>query len=316
VFPEITNENKSARARMASNPGRLSTAETASWSTNPSSVAMDALQRGMKAHGIRVRRKHSVVDQEEGEALRVAGSVERGVAIELPAPGQRGMTQILLQGGRDLATIRPSLTKVHEGSSLIEKRRKKREKLQTKVHKQVRALIAYVEEKMAKLNEAEMELCAAEERAEEDPEALDQARKWARPVNLIKVLARVNAGLRHVEKARGVEIRSANKDRMLDEVVFDRANELAGELQQHKEHQIKMGSAFMRTKYNKDAATAVGRGPPGHIAFSIFTAHDPLFERSDVVQVIMDASRRSGAAGGGGSGAAARSAAPVAGAPS
>jgi hypothetical protein len=147
--------------------------------------------------------------------------------------------------------------------------------------------------------------------------ALDEARKRARPINLIKVLARVNAGLRHVEKARGVEIRAANKDRQLDEVVFDRANELAGELQQHKEHQIKMGSAFMRTKYNKDAATAVGRGPPGHIAFSIFTAHDPLFERSDVVQVIMDASRRSGGGGGGGgSGATARSAAPVAGTPS
>jgi hypothetical protein len=273
-------------------PGRLTAAETTFWS-KPNSAAMEALQKSMKAQGIKVRRLASVIDQEESLALRTAGASERGVTIDLPAPGQRGMTQILLQGRQDLSSLKPTLTKVHDGSSLIEKRRKKRQKLQTKVQKQLRAVVAYVEEKMAKLNEAEMELCAAEEKGDQgDAPRAERMRAVYRPAVLIKMLKRVSAGLKHVEKARNMEIKAAEKDRRLDEAVFEEANTLTGELQQQVEHQIKMGSAFMRTKYNKDAATAVGRGPPGHIAFSVFTAHDPLFERNEVVQVILDASRR------------------------
>jgi hypothetical protein len=200
----------------------------------------------------------------------------------------------MLQGKRDLATTLPLLKRVQEDSRVIKKRRVRQQHVKGKVTKQVHNVLVFCQNALAEWNVLRG-AAAEEEEKKQRGRTTTRAPDASATVTLVPdpvtVLQNIIKGVRNVEKLREKEAELDGDDEELAAQVA-RANRLAEELKKQSDRQLSMATSFMNTKYNKDAATAVGRGPPGGIAFSPFTSHDPMFEREEVVQTIIDNNRR------------------------
>jgi hypothetical protein len=202
--------------------------------------------------------------------------------VTLFTPGQRGVMQSLMGMRMGARRIKPTLDRVQESSKIVLKKNKRRIKVRTalkdelsKTTKQCSAIVARISAGDATLE------------------------------TTLKVLERIARGLSHIQKAVDMEDEAIaemgdgeDKDgtQILQEAIESNQH-LASELRQQMTDATSLSESWMRIKWTKDSTTAVGRGPPGYIAFSPFTAHDPLFEKTDVVQLLTETNRRAGGSG-------------------
>lgn len=256
---------------------------------------------------------------------------ENAIRVELPAPGQRGAMQMIIQSKRELQLIKPHMTRVMKVKPQIEREAKKRYELRQKLVRQTHRLQGYCNKILARANDieaaAELAIKTANtgqpkkrQSTKKDPNRQDKmeidtmlgdddyeiatsnkkasAHTLAGPndqevVDIIKVLGNIVDGINGVLTCIAEEDEFIEK--MLEpEAVIKQCDQLTGELKRQIETVTSLTRSIMGTQFNRDAKTAVGRGPPGHIAFSPFTANDPLFERDDVMQVIIETNRRNG----------------------
>ena len=238
----------------------------------------------------------------KGVALR-PGPRERGITVDIPAPGQRGILQALMTGRQNLTNIKPLLETVNETSGRIRKKKAKRLAVHQKLTGHTQTLKNYCNKILSHVYES---VVAGGDDEQDDGDAtgakglrkkkkLKKARAAAvhmTPDDMAGVLRTV---LRQVDK---IEADMILEEELIEdvkpEVLMRETNALAGELHKQVDAIGTLTRSVMNTQFNRDARTAVGRGPPGRIAFSPFTTNDPLFEREDVVQVIYENNRRNG----------------------
>jgi len=202
-------------------------------------------------------------------ATIVARAGEGGTRVSLPTPGQRGVVQSLLGARMNMRRIKPALDHVQESSKAIMKRRRRRAKVRAALRTEADATSRQCAALITKLADETV----------------------AQP-KVRKALEQIARGLSHMKKALDMEDEVMDDATAIQEAI-DSNQALAAELKQQVTDVTALSESWMRIRWTKDATTAVGRGPPGYIAFSPFTAHDPLFEKQDVVQLLTEGGRRS-----------------------
>ncbi len=236
------------------------------------------------------------------------GMGERPVRVNLPAPGQRGALQLLAQSKRELQLLKPHSTRVTKSKFKISRHVAKHYKIRHKISRKVHNLHGYCNSLSARANEITaakkrlLEEGGGENEAQNDddfmeletPKTVVSKKESGKTPDYPRILAKIS-------KVVGVIIDDINKEDAFIEMLSretakhtQRCEDLAGEIKRQIESVAALTRSVMGTQFNRDAKTAVGRGPPGHVAFSPFTANDPLFERDDVIQVILESNRRNG----------------------
>lgn len=204
-------------------------------------------------------------------AMHVGRPGETPIQVALSSPGQRGVMQTLMSVRMGMRRIKPTLDKVQESSKMLIGRRKRKRKIRTALKNEVEKTRTQCNRIVAKIVEG----------------TLTDMRVIRKQLELVA------KGLSHINKAVEMEEEFQEDDTTLQDALESNQS-LAGELRQQMDEMTTLGESWMRIKWNKDAMTAVGRGPPGFIAFSPFTANDPLFDKPDVIQILTDNGRRNG----------------------
>ena len=202
------------------------------------------------------------------------------IKLTLPSPGQRGIVQAIVQGKRDLQSIRPQLKQVAKASKPQLKHHERQQHVQSRLVAQVDRVKRYCHELNNKHTARKEE---AKANGDTEPPVIS-AEDWEHAIQ--KILK----GMEAIEKGTSAAQRLVLNDKQaakLDTTVQE-VEKLSADLRHQIDNQQSMGTSWMHTKWTREASTAVGRGPPGHLAFSPFTIHDPPFERNEVLQVILD----------------------------
>jgi hypothetical protein len=212
------------------------------------------------------------------------------IKTTLPSPGQRGIVQTLVQGKRDLQAVRPHLTQVNKLNQAkmghYERHRHTHQRLADQTERVLRYCNTLRQRHVRQRADAALE---AESRGEAVPEK-DKEQEADEPVISLRQLAKIIKGLQAVDKGANVArdmVLNDEKALALEESV-KQTQTLAEELRRQIDRQVHLSAMWMHTKWTRDANTAVGRGPPGHIAFNPFTLHDPPFEKHEATQVVLE----------------------------
>lgn len=264
--------------------------------------------------------------------LRLSGVSEREgmgeapINVEVHAPGQRGALQLLIQSKRELQLIKPHMTRVLKTKQKISRDTKRRHNIRAKIVRKTHQLQSYCNKILARANDIDAKkqqliedrkqkqqqqnkkrssskkkkedkgIDSGDEDQEEEGESgakADGGNENGESINYPHVIENI------LKAVNSVVTHLANEEAILEESLestdlAQQSARLAGELKRQIESVASLTRSIMGTQFNRDAKTATGRGPPGHIAFSPFTANDPLFERDDVMQVILETNRRNG----------------------
>lgn len=223
------------------------------------------------------------------------------IALNIPAPGQRGIMQALVQGKRDLQSVRPALTTVHKTSKPRLSEHEHQKQKVTRLAEQVGHVLHYCRTVQQRHTKKRAEKLAYDDDDDDDAgEHRDNARsKRAEAQEEVDAdelivsrhqLSKIINGLEVVEKGATMARRIIEDDKKIKELeaTIKESHLLVEELRRQIENQKSLGNMWMHTKWTREASTAVGRGPPGNIAFNPFSIHDPPFEKQEVTQIIVE----------------------------
>jgi hypothetical protein len=205
------------------------------------------------------------------EAILVTTSAPRDgekypIRVQLFAPGQRGILQSVVESRTKSARIIPKLTEVQKTSNIALKTSRE---LRRKDHALRNSLVRA----KGYLNKLQLH-------DKVSPKIKTHL------ANISKLLNTATDSLPavddHGDNAEREQLRQAIRE----------SQSLCKEFQGEIKRINNVAESWMDVKWSADNTSAVGRGPPGHIAHNTFDQYTPHYDVNDVKKVIDDANRR------------------------
>lgn len=196
---------------------------------------------------------------------------EPAVEIVLQAPGQRGILRKARALKKEASAVVPLFNPANSAAIRVQQARREREKRGAAVG----TLTAELKTRLQKMHV--------------------NFSKKARDERLVKSLGRMVEMMRRLEEEfaayRELQTETQEREALVTDAI-ELNQTLARELRQNLQRIDAASKSWTSVRWTTDNASAVGRGPPGRIAYSPFTLYDPPFEVQDVVRLLEDTNKR------------------------
>lgn len=194
---------------------------------------------------------------------------EVDIRLRLNAPGQRGILQSLLEVKKTAARLLPKYRDMQVSNTMVLKKKKSNSAHVRALNKALRKAQRYVN-KLQLLPE----------------DASNQAKRAA----LIRgISVAIETGITANQEKDPEETEGLTKEL---KTAIRKTEELSRDFQHDSKRFDTVAESWLDVKWTTDNSTAVGRGPPGHVAFSPLTQYRLPYDVTEVMRVIEEANKR------------------------